>query len=114
MGNVELHVKLQQVEVGLGHATDQLQHNGTSIFLPRPKIAPRRLIGPANSSPDIDLPGQIPLQVIVERVWEAGKRKLLLRPKSGALAVTFICGSEVGLRDKQSDLKFFDRPLRHA
>ena len=73
--NVELGIELQQVEVAFGHAAHQLQDDGAPILFFREQIRERGLIGPPNAAPEIQFPGKIGLQIIVERVGKAGNEK---------------------------------------
>ncbi len=54
--DIELHVELQQIEVGLGHAADELENHGTTAFLACEQVSPSRLVRPADTAPDVEFP----------------------------------------------------------
>src|SRR6185295_13930109 len=50
--DLQLHVELPQIEIGLRHATHNLQGDGASALLPSQEIRQARLIRPTDSPPN--------------------------------------------------------------
>ncbi len=72
----QLSIELQEVKVGFRNTADELQDHGSPGFFACQKIAASCFIGPPDATPDVEFPGEIALEIIVERVRKAGKQKL--------------------------------------
>src|SRR6185295_20313212 len=71
--DLQLHVELPKIEIGLRHATHNLQGDGSSALLPSQEIRQARLIRPTDSPPDIQLPGQRSLPIFGKGTGETGE-----------------------------------------
>src|SRR5207253_5838046 len=71
LGDVPLHVQLTKIEIGLSHAADERQNYGTTVLLSCQQVTARRLIRAADPAPDIQLPVQVPLQIVARECGEA-------------------------------------------
>ena len=73
-GDFQLHVELPELEIGLGHSAHDLEDNRSAVLFPGEQVPECGLIGAADPSPDIEFPGEIALNIVVERVGEPGER----------------------------------------
>src|SRR2546430_596221 len=69
-GNLQLHVELEEVEIRLGHSAHQLEYHGPPVPFTGEQVRASGFIGPTNPAPDINLPREIALRVIVKDIGE--------------------------------------------
>ena len=113
LGDVPLHVQLTKIEIGLSHAADERQNHGTTVLLPCQQVTARRLIRAADPPPDIQLPVQVPLQIVARECGEARDVHHVQPAEGGSVGTRGNLRSKVHPRAIQAGLKFIDARNGH-
>src|SRR5262249_23639355 len=86
--NLELEVELAELEVRGRHIADQRGHDEAPRVLAGEQIAPRRLRGPPETTPEVELPGEVEGAHGTERRLELQRRPITENPRVGRARVS--------------------------